>query len=168
MSVIFLGIWGGGVALGAVFDGTDRGTVWFVGTPRYQASTGMVEVPDLDFDASSAGLLVAGFAWIKADQIREFLRQQAKVSAGELLSRLQTIAVREMNRTLTRGVRLQATIGAAEPRALVVGPQDIVVRARAMGKASLEIGPEIFDAGPGNRGQRTVVRGQGSGDRERE
>ncbi len=138
------GIAGGRIALGVQFDGTDRGTVWFVGTPRYDPGTGMISVPDLDFDASSAGLLVQGFAWIKEDEIRDFLRQQAHISAGYLLKQLETIAIREMNRSLARGVELHATIGAAEPSGLVVGPRDIRVRARAEGSASLEIGPEVF------------------------
>ena len=139
------GISGGRIALGVQFDGTDRGTVWFVGTPQYDPATGMISVPDLDFDASSAGLLVQGFAWIKEEEIRDFLRQQAHVSAGYLLQQLQAIAVREMNRTLTPGVQLHATIGAAEPRGLLVRAQDILVRARAEGSVSLEIGPEVFE-----------------------
>ncbi len=139
---------GGKIALGVRFDGTDRGTVWLVGTPQYDPATGMISVPDLDFDASSAGLLVQGFAWIKEDEIRDFLRQQAHISAGYLLQQLQAIAVREMNRTLARGVQLRATIGAANPSGILVRAQDILVRARAEGSASLEIGPEVFEKRP--------------------
>lgn len=144
-SATLYGIAGGKVALGVDFEGTAEGLIWLVGTPRYDPENGMITVPDLDFDASSAGLLIAGYAWIKGEDIRNFLRQQARVSAGALLSRLQQMAVREMNRTLARGVHLHATIGAAEPRGLVVRPRDILVRARAMGTARLEIGPELFD-----------------------
>ncbi len=143
------GIPGGRVAVGVKFEGTASGVVWFVGTPSYQASTGMITVPDLDFDASSAGLLVAGLAWINASGIRDFLRENAQVSAGELLSQLQNLAVEELNRPVAPGVRLHATIGAAEPAGLVVRPRDILVRARAMGTARLEIGPEVFQRGRG-------------------
>lgn len=138
------GISGGRVALGVHFDGTARGVVWLVGSPSYDPVTGLITVPDLDFDASSAGLLVAGLAWINAGAIRDFLRQEARISAGEVLSHLQNLAVKEMNRPLTRGVQLFATIGAAEPAGILVRPRDILVRARAMGSARLEIGPEVF------------------------
>jgi hypothetical protein len=144
-SATLYGIAGGKIAVGVDFEGTEKGLIWLTGTPQYDSETGMITVPDLDFDASSAGLLIAGYAWIKGDDIRNFLRQQAKISAGALLSRLQHMAVKEMNRTLTRGVRLHATIGAAEPSALVVRPRDILVRARAVGTAKLEIGPELFE-----------------------
>ena len=149
-SATLYGIAGGKVALGVDFEGTAKGLVWLVGTPFYDQSTGMITVPDLDFDASSAGLLIAGYAWIKGEDIRNFLRREARISAGALLSRLQQMAVKEMNRTLARGVKLSTTIGAAEPRALVVRPRDILVRARAMGSMRLEIGPELFEK-KGNR-----------------
>jgi hypothetical protein len=160
-SATLYGVAGGKVALGVNFEGTEKGLIWLVGTPKYDQGTGMITVPDLDFDASSAGLLIAGYAWIKGDDIRDFLRQQAKISAGDLLSRLQEMAVKQMNRTLARGVRLYATIGAAEPQALVVRPRDILVRARATGTARLEIGPELFEKrGAGGSGLGT--RGQGN------
>jgi hypothetical protein len=147
-SATLYGVAGGRVTLGVNFEGTAQGTIWLVGSPQYDPATGMITVPDLDFDASSAGLLVAGLAWVRADAIREFLRESAQVSAGALLGRLQEMAVKEMNRTLTRGVRLYATIGASEPTGLLVRPRDIVVRARAVGNARLEIGPEVFSKQP--------------------
>jgi hypothetical protein len=144
-SATIYGVAGGKVAVGVDFEGTEKGLIWLVGTPQYDQATDMITVPDLDFDASSAGLLIAGYAWIKGDDIRNFLRQQARISAGALLARLQQMAVKEMNRTLARGVKLSATIGGAEPRALLVRPRDILVRARAMGTLSLAIGPELFE-----------------------
>lgn len=144
-SATLYGVAGGKLALGVDFEGTANGLIWLVGTPTYEEGTGLITVPDLDFDASSAGLLIAGYAWIKGDDIRDFLRQQARISAGSLLSRLQQMAVKQMNRTLAKGVRLYATIGAAEPRGLVVRPRDILVRASATGTVRLEIGPELFE-----------------------
>ena len=151
-SATLYGVAGGKVAVGVDFEGTAKGLIWLVGTPQYDPATDMITVPDLEFDASSAGLLIAGYAWIKGDDIRNFLRQQARISAGALLARLQQMAVKEMNRTLARGVKLTATIGSAEPQALVVRPRDILVRARAMGSAKLEIGPEVFEKKKGARG----------------
>ena len=143
-SVNAFGIGGGRVALGLDFDGTARGRIWFTGTPSYDPVTSMITVPDLDFDARSAGMLVQGVAWIKGGAIRDFLREHARVSAGELLDRLQALAVKELNRSLARGVELSATIGASEPAGIQVRPQEIIVRARAVGSARLLLGPEVF------------------------
>lgn len=134
----------GRLALGLDFTGTAEGRIWFQGTPRYDPGTGMLSVPDLDFDATSAGMLVQGVAWLKGEAIREFLRQQATVSVGDLMGQIQTMAVKEMNTELARGVRLSATIDKSEPAGIRVRPDAIVIRARASGSARLDLGPELF------------------------
>lgn len=142
--VTVFGVGGGRLALGLDFGGSASGRVWFQGTPSYEPATGLIVVPDLDFDATSAGMLVQGVAWLKGDAIREFLRAQAKVPAGELMERVQTLAVKEMNRELARGVRLAATIESSEPAGIQVRPNGLVVRARAKGTARLDLGAELF------------------------
>ncbi len=144
--VTVFGVGRGRLALGLDFSGTAQGRIWFQGTPRYDPATGMLSVPDLDFDATSAGMLVQGVAWLKGDAIREFLRDQATVSAGELMGRIQTMAVKEMNRELARGVHLSATIDKSEPAGMRVRPDAIVLRARASGSARLDLGPDLFKA----------------------
>jgi hypothetical protein len=142
--VTVFGVGGGRLALGLDFGGSASGRVWFQGTPSYQPETGLIVVPDLDFDATSAGMLVQGVAWLKGDAIREFLRAQAKVPAGELMEQVQALAVKEMNRELARGVRLAATIESSEPAGIQVRPDGLVIRARARGTARLDLGAELF------------------------
>jgi hypothetical protein len=142
--VTVFGVGRGRLALGLDFSGTAQGRIWFQGTPRYDAVTGLLSVPDLDFDATSAGMLVQGVAWLKGDAIREFLRQQATVSGGDVMGRIQAMAVKQMNRELARGVRLSATIDKSEPAGMRVRPDAIVLRARASGSARLDLGPELF------------------------
>lgn len=77
--------------------------------------TGMVRVPDLDFDATSAGMLVQGVAWLKGDAIREFLREQATFSTTDVMKQIQDLVVKEMNTELARGVKLSAIIDSSAP-----------------------------------------------------
>jgi hypothetical protein len=142
--VTAFGVGGGRMAVGIDFTGSARGRVWLLGTPRYDAATGLISVPDLDFDATSAGMLVQGVAWLKGGAIREFLREQTKVPAGDLMTQIQTMAVKEMNRELARGVKLEATIAASEPAGILVRADGLILRARATGAARLELGPELF------------------------
>jgi hypothetical protein len=142
--VTVFGVSDGRLALGLDFGGTTSGRIWLQGTPSYEPGTGLIVVPDLDFDATSAGMLVQGVAWLKGDVIREFLRAQAKVPAGELMERVQSLAVKEMNRELTRGVRLTASITSSEPAGIEVRPNGLLVRARAKGTANLVLGSELF------------------------
>lgn len=143
--VTAFGVGGGRMAVGIDFTGSARGRVWLLGTPRYEAATGLISVPDLDFDATSAGMLVQGVAWLKGDAIREFMREQTKVPAGDLMKQIQDMAVKEMNRELARGVKLEATIAASEPAGILVRADGLILRARATGAARLELGPELFE-----------------------
>jgi hypothetical protein len=143
--VTAFGVGGGRLAVGIDFTGTARGRVWLLGTPRYEAATGLISVPDLDFDATSAGMLVQGVAWLKGDAIREFMREQTKVPAGDLMKQIQDMAVKEMNRELARGVTLEATIATSEPAGILVRADGLILRARATGAARLELGPELFE-----------------------
>ena len=138
------GIGGGQMAVGIYFGGTASGRVWLLGTPRYDAATGIISVPDLDFDATSAGMLVQGVAWLKGDAIREFLRAQTQVPTGDLMKTVQDLAIKEMNRDLAPGVHLSADITASEPAGILVRADGLIIRARATGNARLDLGPEIF------------------------
>lgn len=142
------GVGQGRLALGLDFTGTAKGQIWFVGTPRYDRVTGVVGVPDLDFDATSAGMLVQGVAWLKGDAIREFLREQATFSTLEVMKQIQDMAVKEMNTELARGVRLSVVIDSSETAGLRVLPNHLLLRARASGTGRLDLGPEIFAPKP--------------------
>ena len=142
--ITVLGVGGGRLALGLDFDGTARGKVWLLGKPSYEAASGLLSVPDLDFDTQTENLLLQGLAWLKGNAIREFLRRQAQVSVGPVLAQVQQLAVKQMNRTLARGVTLSATIENTEPAGILVRSGGLIIRARASGVARLELGPELF------------------------
>ncbi|MGH7561467.1 MAG: DUF4403 family protein [Gemmatimonadales bacterium] len=139
-----VGLGGGRVGMGVRFRGTAGGRVWLVGSPVYDTASRMIAVPDLDFHVSSAGLLVRGLAWLKADEIRTFLRREAWLPVDGLLRELEAVAEKETNRELARGVRLGADITGAEPIAIHATREGILLRARAVGTARLSLGPELF------------------------
>src|SRR5262249_44911646 len=94
------GIGRGRLALGVRFAGTASGQVYFVGKPVYDSTTGRITVPDLDYDASTAGLLIKGLAWLNDNDIKNFLRAKATFPSSDALERLTTLAAKGMNREL--------------------------------------------------------------------
>ena len=139
-----IGLGRGRVGLGLTFSGSAQGIIWLVGTPAYNAESRFISVPDLELDASSAGLLVRGFAWLKGPEIMAFLRKEARLPADSLLKDLAAMAEKESNLDLAPGVRLGTVITGVEPVGIHAGRLGIVLRAHATGTASLELGPEIF------------------------
>lgn len=138
------GIGGGRLALGVRFGGTSSGQIYFVGTPRYEDSTGRVVVPDLDYDASTTPLLVKSLAWLKADQIRDFLRAKATFPSAETMDRLSTLAATGMNRELVPGIFLSTTLNRTEILRLLPRTDALYLQAHATGQAALHVTDGFF------------------------
>lgn len=146
--VRLFGIGGGRIALGLDFRGRASGRIYFVGTPTHDPATDRIAMPDLDFDASSSGLLVRGLAWLRADELRNLLRTNATLDAGAILSQLTRLAMDGMNRELTRGVRLHARLTRTELLRIDPRRDGLYLEARATGNASLELSGDLFGGGP--------------------
>lgn len=127
------GIGGGKLALELRFSGGANGRVYFVGTPRYDASTNELYVPDLDYDVGSAGLLVKGVEWVKHDDVRDFIRSQARWSIGDVMGQGREQLVKGLNRDLAPGVHLAADV--KQVQGLSVHPRRANIRLRAQADA---------------------------------
>jgi hypothetical protein len=135
--VRLFGIGGGKLALELHFSGDVRGHVYFVGTPRYDAGTNELFVPDLDYDVGSGNLLVSGFEWLKHDDVRDFFRQQARWSIGDVMQTGEEQLERGLNRDLARGVRLEADV--RQVQGLSVHARRTAIRLRAQADANARL-----------------------------
>ena len=133
------GIGGGQVALGVRVDGSVRGRFFLTGTPAYDNTKDELYVPDLAFDLQTEDLLVKGLAWLRDDWIRDFLRERARFPVADQLDRLRRLAEQGMNRRLTEGVELVATVERGENVRIRATRRALLVRADAAGQARLEI-----------------------------
>ncbi|HEX9562668.1 MAG TPA: DUF4403 family protein [Gemmatimonadaceae bacterium] len=131
------GIGGGRVALGVNLGGAVRGRLYFTGTPQLDRQRRELRVPDLDFDLGTADLLVQGMEWLKGEEMRDFLRDRARVSEAELIGRLSALAEAGINRTLTDGIVLSGTVHRAEATSVRASIAEL--RVRALAEASLRL-----------------------------
>jgi len=138
------GIGGGRLALGVRFGGTTSGLIYFVGTPTYDPATGRVSVPDLDYDASTTPLLVKGLAWLKADQIRDYLRSKATFPSADAMQRLTDLAEQGMNRELTQGVHLNASLASTDVIRILPRRDALYLQGHATGQAALHVTDRFF------------------------
>jgi hypothetical protein len=133
------GIGAGRVALGVRFEGSVKGQVYFIGTPKYDDAADQLSVPDLSYDLRTQDLLVRGLAWLREDWLRDFLREKARFPVEGQLDRLRTLAEKGMNRRLADGVYLVATVDRAKGVSVLATRRALLVRASANGDARLDI-----------------------------
>ena len=115
------------------FKGGASGKVYLVGTPRYDAGTNELFVPDLDYDVGSANLLVSGVEWLKHDDVRDFIRSQARWSIGNVMDLGKEQIVKGLNRDLAPGVHLAAAV--QQVQGISVHPRRTSIRLRAQADA---------------------------------
>lgn len=137
--VRLFGIGGGKLALELNFRGTLAGRIYFIGTPKYLTASNELSVPDLDYDAGTANLLVSGFEWVKHDDVRDYFREHARWPIGDLLAKGREQLVKGLNRDLAPGVKLTADVKAVQGLSVQAQVRAIRVRARADANAQLTV-----------------------------
>lgn len=137
--VTVAGIGGGKVALGVRFGGAARGLIYLTGTPSYDNADDQILIPDLAYDLHTNSLLVKGLAFLGDDQIRDALRQYARFPITGHLDKLRTLAVKGMNRELTKGVALVASLEPVEHVTVHATRAALILNASARGSLALDI-----------------------------
>jgi hypothetical protein len=137
--VRLFGIGGGKIALELTFGGTINGRIYFTGTPRYSPETNELFVPDLDYDAGSANLLVSGFEWVKHDEVRDYFRDHARWSIGNIVAQGREQLSKGLNRDLAPGVKLTAEVKTVQGLSVHAQRSAIRLRARADANARLTV-----------------------------
>jgi len=140
--VRLFGVGGGRLALELEFRGTVSGRIYFIGTPRYNPGTNELFVPDLDYDAGSANLLVSGFEWLKHDEVRDYFRKNAKWSVGDVVQKGREQLEKGLNRELAPGVKLTAEVKQVQGLSVHARRDAIRLRARADANARLTVKQE--------------------------
>jgi hypothetical protein len=140
--VRLFGVGGGRLALEVEFRGTVSGRIYFVGTPRYSQATNEIFVPDLEYDAGSANLLVSGFEWLKHDDVRDYFRQHARWSVGDVVDKGREQLAKGLNRELAPGVKLAAEVLGVQGLSVHAQRKAIHLRARADANARLTVKQE--------------------------
>ena len=155
------GIGGGRVALGVTLAGHVRGKLYFTGTPSLDPAHRQISVPDLDYDVGTAQMLVQGFAWLRGVDIRDFLRDRARLPDSAVVGRLRELAESGINRTLAPGVTLSGRIHDA--RGTSVRATTRAIRVRAVADAEFRL---AIDRGPKLPRPRQVAMAAPAGPRE--
>jgi hypothetical protein len=129
----------GRLLLSIAFAGDAAGRLQLIGTPRYQPASGIVDVPDLDFDLDTDSKLVSGYAWLRSDELRATIREKAHVPVQPALDKGRELLLSGLNRKLGDAVTLSATVDSVAVKGLFVTRDALIVRAEATGNAGVAV-----------------------------
>lgn len=133
----------GRLALGVRFDGALRGEGWLIGTPQLDVASGVLSVPDLDFDVATGDLLVRGLEFLRTESVLAQLREAAQLPLDGPLDALRAKVEGAMNRELADGVSLYAELTSARVIQVAALRSALVARAETTGSIGLGIDREL-------------------------
>lgn len=117
-----------------------EGPVVLEGTPRFEAGASRIVIPDLEYSLDSRrGLLARLAERALHDEIRNRLRETARLDVGKHLAAARASVTRALQRELAPGVRLDGNVKSITVSGLIVHPSALYVRLVAEGEAMVEI-----------------------------
>jgi len=136
-SLEVFGIGGGRLAVELRVSGDVSGRLYLVGTPEIDPLTGRISVPDLDFDLATRDVVVAAAAWLRADELRDLLRDKASWPATPAVEFLAGWLDKGLNRDLSGDLRVEGSVGAVRILGVRAMRDALLVRVSAQGEAKL-------------------------------
>jgi hypothetical protein len=120
-----------------------KGPIFLEGTPRFDAATQSIVVPDLDYslDPKRRGLFARIAERAAHDSIRARLRESARFPLGPRIAEVRAELTRALTRPLAPGVQLHGRADAIEPQSVTPRADVIAVRVVARGAAEITIAP---------------------------
>jgi hypothetical protein len=131
------GIGNGRLALHADFDGDATGDIYFVGTPVYDPVSGLVSVPDLDFDVATSSLLVESVDWLGHEEFVAWIRDRARWPVDDAVAEGRRLLHEGLNRDLSPTVSLTGEVQSVVPLAVLPEMDALRVQAHARATARL-------------------------------
>jgi hypothetical protein len=120
-------------------EGDITGTVYFVGTPKYDPQSSVLSLADIDYSLETREALLNVADWLYHEGFRSSIAQQARFGLERGVSQVRARLEKALNRELAPGVRSMASIGAIRPVGVFVTPGGLLARVAVDGTMRLEI-----------------------------
>ena len=150
------GVGDGRIAVGLEVTGPVEGILYAVGRPAFDTATAELYMPDLAYDIGTRSLLVGALSWLAQGSIEDFLRTRVRLKLGKVIEQGRQLLERNLNRELTPGVRLRATVSSSRVLGVRAAPDAVLARGLASGQGELvlEVEPEPSAPQPSKRPSR--------------
>lgn len=130
---------GGRISLELGFTGDATGRLRLVGTPRYSATSGMIEVPDLAYDLTTDDNLINAYTWLRSDVVLTTLRAKTRVPIAPVLGQGKSLLLDGLNRTIGGVMTIKSTVDSVAVDGLYVTKAGLLVRAHAFGNSRVAV-----------------------------
>ena len=119
------------------FEGKRKGTLYLVGTPVFDSIQQIISFPDLVFDLKTKNALLKSAKWLFNSKITDLMRTSATFDLKPHLIEMKKMIQKEMNREISKGVKLNGEIDSIELNAIYPNHQNLILRVNSKGEIKL-------------------------------
>jgi hypothetical protein len=116
-----------------------KGLIYLEGTPRFDAATSTVLIPDLQYAVERRGVLFRVLERAAHESIRDRLRENARFALAAPITAMRSEITTAMNRKLAPGVFLRGRADAIQPVSVIPLADGLMVRLIATGQAEVNL-----------------------------
>ena len=92
------------------FSGSKKGTLFLVGTPKFDKEKQHISFPDLEFDVKTKSALLKSAKWLFDKKVTNLLRESAAIDLTPYLASLKTTMNESLNVQLDKGVSMSGKV----------------------------------------------------------
>jgi hypothetical protein len=134
-------VWGIGkqIAMQIDFKGSNTGTIYLVGTPKYDPNTHELSFPDLTFDMQTKAFLLKTAKWMFNGQITEMIRHRARYNFAQFVTDNKARLQNELSRDMGNGIRSEVNIHDMDIQAIYPTSEKLIVRTFSTGQIKVKV-----------------------------
>jgi hypothetical protein len=136
-SLRVFGIGGDRLAMELLLSGDVSARLYLVGRPDIDPASGEISVPDLDFDVATRDVVLAAASWLRADELREVLRERASWPAAPAVQWITGWLERGLNRSLSDELRVEGSVDSVRILGVHALREALLVQVAVTGSARL-------------------------------
>lgn len=121
------------------FEGSEKGTAYFVGRPFYNKQTRTIEFNDLDFDLKTKNVLTGTAEWLFNRTIVNQLEKNTKFQLGSYIDSAIVTANQQLNRQIVPGIFSSGNIREISLVGIYPLREHLLIRSNAAGDLSVKV-----------------------------
>lgn len=121
------------------FDGKRSGTLYLVGTPKFDLEQQIISFPDLKYDLETKNALLKTAKWLFNSKITDVLRKYAQFDLKPQLNEMKVAVQKEMNREIQKGVSLTGQVESISLQGIYPNYTNLIIRVNSKGEIQLSM-----------------------------
>lgn len=133
------GIGNSSISLKVDFKGSQKGAMYFIGTPNFDTSNNTLTIPDLSFELKSKNMLMKMASWLLNDKITEKIKSAAIFDLTPLITDAKNSLQNQLNRNLTNNVQMKGLVNTFSIQQISTHSEAMSLRLLSSGEINIRI-----------------------------